>query len=180
MRYTTIIDIREIPEVYRNPNIRILYLHLCLLSGYHDNDRDLVRISVRNLAVSVGLTVSATRHGLAVLKRWKLLKQRGSVYRVCKYVEESAITSRKKAAKAAVAATVATIEATDREAQNKAREADKNEINKIYEQGKTPFMAYYEEKMRLAAAGDIDAQRIVNEKRAQYEAHKSNLKNQTK
>ena len=180
MRYTTIIDIREIPEVYRNPNIRLLYLHLCLLSGYHDNDRDLVCISVRNLAVSVGLTVSATRHAVAILVKYKLLRVKGSVYRVRKYIEEGTITPRARTRKAAMVAAAAKIEAADAATREQADEQSKQAIESIYEAGKTPFMVWYEKKMEAAAAGDADAQRIVNEKRAQYEAHKSNLKNQTK
>lgn len=177
MRYTTVIDIREIPEVYRNPNIRLLYLHLCLLAGYHDNDRDLVRISVRNLATSSGLTVSATRHAVAVLVKYKLLRAKGSIYRVRKYIEEGTITPRARTRKAAQVAENAKIEAADAATREHAEEQSKQAIESFYEAGKTPFMVWYEQKLEAAAAGDADAQRIVNEKRAQYEQHKLNLTN---
>lgn len=176
MRYTTVIDIREIPEVYRNPNIRLLYLHLCLLAGYHDNDRDLVRISIRNLAASSGLTVSATRHAVAILVKWKLLRVKGSVYRVRKYIEEGTITPRAKTRKAAMVAAVAKIEAADAATREQCEEQSKQAIESIYEAGKTPFMVWYEKKMEDAASGDTDAQRIVKEKRAQYESHMNNIK----
>lgn len=179
MRYTTVIDIREIPEVYRNPNVRLLYLHLALLAGYHDQDKDLVRISVRNLAASAGLTVSATRHAISILVKWKLLRAKGSVYRVRKYVEEGTITPRAKTRKAAEQAAASKIEAAAAAARDELKQQSKEELNAIFETGKTPFMAWYESKMAAAAAGDADAQRIVEEKRAQYEQHKNHL-NQTK
>lgn len=177
MRYTTIIDIREIPEVYRNHNIRLLYLHLCLLAGYHDNDRDLVRISIRNLAASTGLTVSATRHAVAILVKYKLLRVKGSVYRVRKYIEEGSITPRARTRKAAQVAENAKIEAADAASRDRADEQSKEELEIIYRQGKTPFMVWYEKKMADAASGDIDALRIVEEKKSQYEQHKLNLTN---
>ena len=177
MRYTTIIDIREIPEVYRNQNVRLLYLHLCLLAGYHDNDRDLVRISVRNLATSSGLTVSATRHAVKILVKWKILRVKGSIYRVRKYIEEGTITPRARTRKAAQVAENAKIEAADAMTREQSEEQSKAALETIYAQGKTPFMVWYEKKMEAAAAGDADALRIVEEKRAQYEAHLNNLKN---
>lgn len=69
MRYTTIIDISEIPTVYKSESVRLVYLHLVLKAGYHDEDRDRASVSFRRLAAAVGLTVSATRHALEVLQR---------------------------------------------------------------------------------------------------------------
>lgn len=177
MRYTTVIDIREIPEVYRNQNVRLLYLHLCLLAGYHDNDRDLVRISIRNLATSSGLTVSATRHAVKILVKWKILRVKGSIYRVRKYIEEGTITPRARTRKAAQVAENAKIEAADAMTREQSEEQSKAVLETIYAQGKTPFMVWYEKKMEAAASGDVDALRIVEEKRAQYEAHLNNLQN---
>lgn len=73
MRYTTVIDISEFPEVYRNISVRTLYFHLALKSGWHDDDRDRLKASIRTLAADAGLTVSATRHAVMVLTRAKLL-----------------------------------------------------------------------------------------------------------
>lgn len=180
MRYTTIIDVREIPEVYRNPNVRILYLHLVLLAGYHDNDRDIVRVSLRNLAAQTGLTLSATRHAIQLLIKWRLLLHRKSYFKVVKYVEESPISGRARTKKAQEAKNRANQEQAEQVAYEEREDQDKIKIQAIYDQGKTPFMEWYEKKLEDAAHGDADAQRIVNEKRAQYEAHKSNLKNKTK
>lgn len=69
MRYTTIIDISENPAVYKSEGVRLVYLHLVLKSGYHDDDRDRAQVSIRRLAAAVGVTVSAARHALQVLQR---------------------------------------------------------------------------------------------------------------
>ena len=77
MRYTTIIDISQMGEIYRNQNVRLIYLHLALRSGYHDDDRDLTDISLRRLSMEAGLTVSATRHAIRILTKAGLLKRQG-------------------------------------------------------------------------------------------------------
>lgn len=75
MRYTTIIDISEMSEVYRNLNTRAVYLHLVLKSGYHDDDRDKIRISIRRLAAESGLTVSAVRNALQQLEKASMIER---------------------------------------------------------------------------------------------------------
>ena len=74
-------------------------------------------------------------------------------------------------------AAMAKIEAADASTRDRADEQSKEELESIYAQGKTPFMVWYEKKMEAAASGDVDALRIVEEKRAQYEAHLNNLQN---
>lgn len=96
MRYTTVIDISELAEIYKNPTARLLYLHMSLKAGYHDADRDLVRLSIRRLSADVGVTVSATRHALHQLERVGLLTREGDLWRVKKWVEEQQITTRAK------------------------------------------------------------------------------------
>lgn len=179
MRYTTIIDIREIPEVYRNQNTRLLYFHLVLVAGYHDDDRDIVRISIRALATQTGLTLSATRHAIQVLIKWRLLQHRKSYFKVRKYIEEQTITPRAKTVKAAAARQSRKEEETRQQVMEQKESQERQEVATIYDQGKTPFMVWYEQKMALAANGDQDAQRIINEKRAQYEQHCNNLKKQS-
>lgn len=96
MRYTTVIDIAEISEVYKNATARLIYLHMSLKAGYHDADRDLVKLSIRRLSADVGVTVSATRHALHQLERVGLLTREGELWRVKKWVEEQQITTRAK------------------------------------------------------------------------------------
>ena len=90
------IDISELPEIYRNMTARLIYVHMSLKAGYHDNDRDLVTLSIRRLSAEVGVTVSATRHALHLLERCGLLTREGQTWRIRKWVEEQTITTRAK------------------------------------------------------------------------------------
>lgn len=71
--------------MYRNVNARLLYLHLVLKSGYHNDDRDLARISLRTMAADAGLTLSATRHALHILGDAGLVAKEGDAWRVRKW-----------------------------------------------------------------------------------------------
>lgn len=94
MRYTTIIDITENPELWRNANASRVYLYMVLRSGYHDDDRDLLRVSVRRLAMETGCSVAATRHALQMLVKYQLLQKDGEKWRVRKFVLEQKPTPR--------------------------------------------------------------------------------------
>lgn len=94
MRYTTLIDISELPDVYRNKNARLLYMHMVLKSGYHDQDRDLLDKSLRSLASEAGLTLSATRHAVAQLEAAGLLKKEQGTWRVKKWIIQEIPTPR--------------------------------------------------------------------------------------
>lgn len=94
MRYTTLIDISEQPALYRNKNARLIYLHMVLKAGYHDNDRDILDKSFRTLASEVGLTLSATRHALAQLEAAGLLKKEQGSWRVKKWIVQEIPTPR--------------------------------------------------------------------------------------
>lgn len=96
MRYTTVIDITELPSVYRNIHARLLYLHMALKAGYHDEDRDRLAISIRNLAYACGLSLSATRHALKVLQDAELIKREGATWYVKKWFADSPPTPRPK------------------------------------------------------------------------------------
>lgn len=96
MRYTTMIDLSEYPRLYRNQNVRLVYLHLCLISGYHDDDRDQVHSSIRSIAADVGLTVSAVRNALLVLRKAGLLNSANGKTTVRKWVSPVVISKRPK------------------------------------------------------------------------------------
>lgn len=96
MRYTTLIDISELPDVYRNKNARILYMHMVLKSGYHDQDRDELAMSIRRLASDTGLTLSATRFALAQLEKAGLLKKEQRSWRVKKWIVQEIPTPRRQ------------------------------------------------------------------------------------
>lgn len=170
MRYTTLIDIRELPTVYRNTNARLVYLHLALVAGYHDHDRDLANVSLRRLAMDAGLTVAATRHALAVLERAQLIKRQGSVIMVRKWLAEQPVTARPKSAKQQAKITAEAAAKAEREQRAQALELERAQrLHELAVTGKTPFMRYYESKLALAQAGDIEAQAIVDARRSQYE-----------
>lgn len=98
MRYTTVIDITEVIDVYRNKNARLVYLHLALKCGYQDSNRDLLNLSLRNLAVDVGLSLSATRHAARQLTAAGLLSYDGktSTWQVKKWLAPEVPTPRPK------------------------------------------------------------------------------------
>lgn len=121
MRYTTIIDIREDPGVYKNITTRLVYLHLCLTCGYHDADRGRVSQSIRQLASQCNVSVSAIRNSLTVLEKHGFCKRnkKGTLY-VRTYIEEQPITKPRKRARDAQESE----QQREREAQNEKRERE--------------------------------------------------------
>lgn len=101
MRYTTIIDLREWPQAYRNINIRLVYYHLAMVAGYHDYNRDVTQISVRSLAADTGCTISAVRHALHILEALQLIKRKGRATYVRKWLTTPKTTPRKQSNTAA-------------------------------------------------------------------------------
>lgn len=101
MRYTTIIDISEMPDLYRNERTRIIYLHLCLKAGYHDEDRDKCRTSFRRLAAETGATLAATRNAVKQLEQAGLLTRAGETWTVKKWILDTPPTPRPKTVKQA-------------------------------------------------------------------------------
>ena len=116
MRYTTIIDIREFP-LYKNQACRTLYLHMVLAAGYHESDMDQVAISIRGLATQTGLTISATRHALAVLVKAGLVRRQAGQLHVAKYILQEGIPKRARSKK-------------DQQLQQQARERENQEQEK--------------------------------------------------
>lgn len=86
MRYTTVIDISDQPSVWRSMNARQLYFYMALRAGWHNEDRDIVDLSIRSLAADCGLTVSATRCALALLQKHKLIEKIDSGWKVLKWI----------------------------------------------------------------------------------------------
>lgn len=103
MRYTTIIDVSEMAWYNTNVNARLVYLHLALRAGYHEDNQDLVYTSLRRLAMELHLSVSATRYALATLRASGLVTPEGKALRVAKFVQP--IIAAKRAAKQLVATT---------------------------------------------------------------------------
>lgn len=176
MRYTTIIDISESAPLYRSVSVRLVYFHLCLKSGYHDTDRDLIKISLRQIAEQTGLTLSATRHAISILERAQMIARQGSVIRVRKWVQEQTITTRAKTQKQQAAIDEAARRKAEKERyeQEQAIEAARREQMRL--QGKNSYMVYYESKLALAEAGDLEAQEFCRANREKYEQFKKAAK----
>ena len=158
MRYTTVIDISDLPAVYRNQNVRLVYLHLCLKSGYHEDDRDICFLSLRRFAADVGLSISATRHALSVLQRAALIDKFGTAWRVRKFILATPIPPRARSQKKQKEIEARAYE----EAQQKEREArEAAERQRLREEqrrtGKSSLERYLDTLRPLAAAGDIEA-----------------------
>lgn len=119
MRYTTVIDITDMPTVYRNVHCRLLYLHMALKSGWHDNDRDRLTASYRTLAADTGLTVSAVRHAIKVLTAAQLISRDDETWTwtVRKWILDAPPTPRPKKQQAAGAIAASKLaDARDKEA----------------------------------------------------------------
>lgn len=158
MRYTTIIDISQCPEIYKNRHARLVYLHLCLKSGYHDHDRDLVRTSIRILAADTGLSVSAVRNAVKQLIKWRLLELQNGIYKVTKWVPEQTISSRPKTSKQQRADELAAERARQNEVREREAELDRIRREKLAASGRNSLDEYKDYLRARAAAGDIDAQ----------------------
>ena len=178
MRYTTVIDISEMPSVYRNVNVRLLYFHMVLKSGWHDIDRDLLPTSIRRLAADVGLSISAVRHALHVLETAGLIQRNGEVYHVKKWILEQTVTPRPKNQRQQKQLDLAAERRQQEEARQRELEIERIRREQNFNSGKTDFMIYYEEQLAKAQAGDMEASRVVKRNAAVYESHKAKMKQQ--
>lgn len=175
MRYTTIIDITEMPDIYHNVNCRLIYLHLVLKSGYHDNDRDIIRTSLRRIAADTGVTISAARHAISSMERSGLLKRQGDVWIIRKWIAEQPITTRAKTQRQQRA-----IEAAAQRDQEAAARAQEMEVARIRREsqwaaGKNSFMIWYENELAKADAGDLEAAKTIERHRNTYEKMKAKM-----
>lgn len=169
MRYTTIIDISEQPAVYRNINVRLLYLHLCLKCGYHDHDRDIYDRSLRSMAADCGLTLSAVRHALHILEQAQLVIKVGGVWQVRKYIQSAAPTPRPKTKRQQHETDISQEREQANQERERQAEIERQRREQNHASGTNDFLIYYEQKLKDAANGDIDAQRAVDRHRAAYE-----------
>lgn len=140
MRYTTVIDISEWPELYRSVSVRLVYMHLALRSGYHDDDRDRIHTSLRRVALQTGCTVAAVRHAVRTLRSHGLLQIEGRTWHVKKWTIEQSITTRAQQKAQAVAASKTT------EQQQRARERELKDLERErqHEESKKGAVTYQE------------------------------------
>lgn len=161
MRYTTIIDITQCQEIYKNKNIRLLYLHLALRSGYHDHDRDLLRCSIRTLSAETGLSIAAVRNALRQLEKWQLVKRQGEMLNVRKWVPEQAISKRQSSARQQQAAALKASREIDQERREREAEIERIRRETLAAEGKTQYDIYLENLEKRARAGDVEARELL-------------------
>lgn len=157
MRYTTIIDIREFPQIYRNNNAKLVYLHLALISGYHDEDRDQTPISIRQICYDTGLSLSAVRHSLKVLISAGLLTRSGITWTVKKFVLDKPISPRIRSEKKRTAAENLERERIIKEEQNQREKEEKRKYQEEIKAGKNPLKEMVKDLMNRAENGDQEA-----------------------
>lgn len=168
MRYTTIIDIAEYPVLYRNINARLLYLHLVLKAGYHDDDRDIVQISLRQLAYEVGLSLSAVRHALKILVAMSFIRQEHGLFIVKKWVEQRSITKRAATKKEEQARQAAQERQEQQAEHDKQRASEEKKRAELEKRGLSPFIVFYESKVQEYQRGDIEVLTSLKRNREMY------------
>lgn len=157
MRYTTIIDIREFPQIYRNDKAKLVYLHLVLISGYHDEDRDQTPISIRQICYDTGLSLSAVRHSLKVLISAGLLTRSGITWTVKKFVLDKPISPRIRSEKKRTTAENLERERIIKEEQNQREKEEKRKYQEEIKAGKNPLKEMVKDLMKRAQNGDEEA-----------------------
>lgn len=157
MRYTTIIDIREFPQIYRNDHAKLVYLHLTLISGYHDEDRDQTPISIRQICYDTGLSLSAVRHSLKVLISAGLLTRSGITWTVKKFVLDKPISPRIRSEKKRTAAENLERERIIKEEQSQREKEEKRKYQEEIKAGKNPLKEMVKDLMKRAQNGDEEA-----------------------
>lgn len=157
MRYTTIIDIREFPQIYRNNHVKLVYLHLVLISGYHDEDRDQTPISIRQICYDTGLSLSAVRHSLKVLISAGLLSRSGITWTVKKFVLDKPISPRIRSEKKRSAVENLERERIIKEEQSQREKEEKRRYQEEIKAGKNPLKEMVKDLMNRAENGDQEA-----------------------
>ena len=148
MRYTTIIDIYNTPA-WRSSSARLVYFYMCLRCGYHDEDRDIIKISLRELSARLGLTLSAVRCALSLLISQGLISSScPSVYKVTKWAEPKEISRRKTKREKEIAII------DEQRQQEKAMEKSKREEEIKKAAGKSSYQLRIERLQSAAAKGD--------------------------
>lgn len=167
MRYTTVIDVTEIPQVWGSPNVTRIYLYMVLKCGYHDEDRDMISVSIRNLAWRTGLTVSATRHALGVLQSYHLIERSGLRWRVVKWLEDAVISKRKtRKEKTSEMVQQERIKAIDKIDEERRSAAERDQ--ELSSQGLSQLILTYEDFYMKAGKGSSVAAQYIKVQRQNY------------
>lgn len=145
MRYTTIIDIREEPALYRNANTRLIYLELVLGSSYQQETKDRYLGSIRLLAARVGITVSAVRNSLRQLQSLGMITPIEGGWIVKKWFDQPAIIPRRQRPKPEQAIKLSEEQQASAEQLNRERWLDK-----LRQRGIDELIFRFEENIKSA------------------------------
>lgn len=165
MRYTTIIDITDIPQVYNNINATRVYLHLCLTCGYTADDMDTLRISYRQLSAHLNMTLSAVRYSLSLLLRYHLITIEDNIITVRKYLPKAEYKDRPKTQQEFKDSQYRKkvkeeFEQSMKEAKN--FEAEEEQEQQRRQQQVEAFRQHYRAMKERADKGDLEAQQYIN------------------
>lgn len=170
MRYTTLIDITEDAALYRNQHVRLLYLHMALKAGYHPDDLDVVRCSLRGLASAVGLTLSATRHALGQLEAAHLIERAEGGFMVKKWLQPAEPAKRGRSVATSEAKA---IEQADQERAQASREEEAAQRLAMWAAGSNSWLENFKTQQRAAAGGDAAAKDFCERNAARCEREKA-------
>lgn len=145
MRYTTIIDIREAPALYRNANTRLIYLELVLGSSYQQETKDRYQGSFRTLATRAGVTISAVRNSLKQLQALGMVSPIEGGWIVKKWIEQPAIIPRRQRPKPEQLISLSEEQKASAEQLNHERW-----LEKLRQQGIDEFIFRFEENVKAA------------------------------
>lgn len=157
------------PAVFRCRNAVWLYYFMSMKAGYHDDDRDILDMSLTQLANASGLTVSAVRHAIRVLVNAHLVKRDGQhAWTIRKWIQESTITPRRQNKRQERLVQKQLDEAAQQAQREAALEAERRKNEALWARGKSPFIVYCESLKEKAANGDDEAAATFKRNEAAY------------
>lgn len=177
MRYTTIIDLRDYRKAYANTNVRLLYLHMALVAGYHVDDRDICKLSLRQLAADVGLTLSAVRHALKVLEGIGMVARQGDAWHVTKFAMPKEVATRPRGGKLTHGYSDDAWRIINYQPDN--YDERKRFEQMLKQQHKTWLMWTYEQLYRLWQQGDKTTDKYLRANAKEYQIHRLKMQQTT-
>lgn len=128
--------------------------------------------------MEIGLSLGAVRHALKLLEKHKLIERQSNLWYVRKFVATQVITPRAKTERQQKRIEHLADARRQQEQLELQLEVEKQQRDRNWSQGKTNYMIYYEQQLKLAAAGNEKAQRIVRQGEATYKAHQESIRQQ--
>ncbi|MBQ8837652.1 MAG: hypothetical protein IJ002_09160 [Clostridia bacterium] len=137
--------------------------------GYNNDDRDKYKVSLRTTSAELNITLSALRNSLRCLAKYGLISSDvdGKII-VKKHIPKQHIISRAKTEKQAEDRRQKSInENISKNIRQKERNSEIERI-KLYRQGLTPFIVYYQSLQARCSQGDRYAERLLQKHKDTY------------